>query len=447
MEVDLFVIGGGSGGVRGARMAAQQGAKVVLAENSRLGGTCVNLGCVPKKLLSYASSYGHEIEDAASYGWQLPDATAPRFSWSYMRNAQDAEIKRLNGIYATNLADAGVKVVFDRAKLTGPNSVVAGEQEYQAKNILIATGSKPAVPNTPGLAEHAVVSDAIFSLPELPKRAIVSGAGYIAVEFACILAGMGVHTTLLHRGPTVLKNFDVAIQQRLLKEMRRLGIHLRLDSPLAELTKSSAGVVAKFADGEPLEAELFLSATGRSPNVAGLGLEAAGVKLGKRGELPVDESYQSNVPSVLAVGDVIGKVALTPVAIAEAMYCVAQRFGGFAPPVDYQLIPTAVFTHPNISTVGLTEAQAREQYPDCETCSSTFRPMRHSLTSRDEMSMMKLVFEAGNGRVIGAHMVGPDAGELMQGIAVALAKGATKLDFDATIGIHPTSAEEFVSMR
>ncbi len=446
-EIDLFVIGGGSGGVRGARMAAQRGARVVLAENSRLGGTCVNLGCVPKKLMSYASSYGHDIEDAVGYGWTLPAGAALEFDWARMRDNKDAEIKRLNNIYADNLTKAGVEIVKDRARLTGPNRVIAGDKEYNAKNILIATGSKPQVPDTPGLAEHAFVSDDIFSLPKLPERAIVSGAGYIAVEFACILAGMGVRTTLVHRGPTVLKNFDISIQELLIAEMRRQGIELRLDSPLSKLSKTNTGLLAQFAQGEPLEADIFLSATGRSPNVEGLGLEESGVVIGKRGELPVDENYQSNVPCVMAVGDVIGKVALTPVAIAEAMYCVAQRFGGFAPPVDYDLIPTAVFTHPNISTVGLTEAKARELYPDCECCVSTFRPMRHSLTGRGEQSMVKLIFEAGGGKVLGAHMVGPDAGELMQGIAVAVAKKATKLDFDATIGIHPTSAEEFVSMR
>ena len=445
-KINLFVIGGGSGGVRAARMAAQQGASVVLAEANQLGGTCVNLGCVPKKLLSYAASYAHEFEDAAGYGWHTADSQ-PTLDWNKLRDAKDAELRRLNQIYADNLAKAGVTVVRERAHLTGPNTVKANSTEYHAEAILIATGGKPAKAPIPGFAEHAVVSDDIFSLSELPRRAVVGGAGYIAVEFASILAGMGVDVTLVHRGPTVLKNFDVAIQKSLLEEMQRLNITLRLNSPIAELERHQQTLRVKFDEGDDVETDLFLAATGRSPNTADLGLETAGVTTRKNGSVPVDASYQTNVPSIFAVGDVIGKVALTPVAIAEAMYFSAQRFGGYGPPVNYELIPTAVFTHPNISTVGLTEAQAKERYPDCESCMSVFRPMRHALTGRQEQVMLKLIFKAGGGTVLGAHMVGADAGELMQGIAVALAMGATKKDFDATVGIHPTTAEEFVSMR
>ena len=445
-KADLIVIGGGSGGVRAARMSANQGAKVVLAEESRLGGTCVNLGCVPKKLLSYASGYSGDFEDAAGYGWDMGGAT-PTLHWDRLRDAKDSNIKRLNGIYEENLANAGVEVVKARATITGPESVSINGQEYQAGTILVATGGRPSKPPIDGYEEHASVSDDIFSLPALPRRAVVAGAGYIAVEFASILAGMGVEVTLVHRGPTVLKNFDVSIQKRLLSEMEHLGVTLRLDSTVKRLTREGDILRAEFEDGDALESDLFLAATGRSPNTKGLGLEAAGVETGKAGSIPVDDEYRSNVDSVFALGDVIGKVALTPVAIAEGMRFSSKRFGGVAPPVDYGLIPTAVFTHPNVSTVGMTEAQARESHPDCESCMSEFTPMRHSLTGRDEKAMVKLIFEAGGGKVLGAHMVGADAGELMQGIAVALAKGATKKDFDATIGIHPTTAEEFVSMR
>lgn len=444
-KVDLLVIGGGSGGVRAARKAAEQGVKVILAESGKLGGTCVNLGCVPKKLLSYAAGFGHHLEDAASYGWQIEGT--PAFSWSKMRDAKDADITRLNGIYAANLAKAGVTVVPAKATLTGAHSVNVGGTDYEAETILIATGGKPSVPATPGFVEHASVSDDIFSLPELPARAAIAGGGYIAVEFACILAGLGVKTTLVHRGPTVLKTFDNSIQQALLREMERDHVKLQLNSPIAKLERTATELVVTLESGATIAADLFLSATGRNPNTAELGLAAAGVATGRGGSIPVDDSYQSNIESIYAIGDVIGKVALTPVAIAQGMDFVAQKYGGYGPPIDYNLIPTAVFTHPNVGTVGMTEHQAREAYPDCETTEAEFTPMVHSLTGSTEKTMMKLVFEAGAGRVLGAHMVGPDAGELMQGIAVALAKGATKLDFDAVVGIHPTSAEEFVSMR
>lgn len=445
-EIDLFVIGGGSGGVRAARKAAEQGCSVVLAEAGKLGGTCVNLGCVPKKLLSYAASFGHHIEDAKSYGWVLPQGEV-HLDWSHLRDAKDADIARLNEIYATNLAHAGVRVLHERARLTGPNTVAAGDTEFKAKDILIATGGQPSVPTTPGFAEHASVSDDIFSLPSLPRRAAVGGGGYIAVEFACILAGLGVATTLVHRGPTVLKTFDTSIQRHLLAEMQRNHVELRMDNPVEKLERVGDELVLSFVDKSTLATDLFLCASGRTPNTKGLGLEEAGVKIGKRGEIPVDDNYQSNVPSVHAVGDVIGRVALTPVAIAEGMRFVALKYGGYGPPVDYSLIPTTVFTHPNVGTVGMPEQTARKQFPDCEVTETEFRPMVHSLTGSEEKTLMKLVFEAGGGRVLGAHMIGPDAGELMQGIAVALAKKATKKDFDATVGIHPTSAEEFVSMR
>lgn len=444
--VDLFVIGGGSGGVRAARMAAGAGATVVLAEQGALGGTCVNLGCVPKKLFSYAASFGYDFGDAAGYGWQAGPA---RFDWPALRQAKDAEIKRLNGIYAANLEKAGVQVIKARASLAGPGVVTADGVEYRCRDIMIATGSQPAKPPTAGYAEHAAVSDDLFSLEELPAAAAVAGGGYIAVEFACILAGMGVATTLVHRGPTVLKNFDISIQQALLAAMRELGVELRLEHEVNELRRNDDGsVTAVFAKGgADLTVGLFLAATGRRPNTAGLGLEEAGVTLARNGAVEVNDEFTSSVAGIHAVGDVIDRVALTPVAIAEAMRFCALKYGSYGPPVDYALIPTAVFTHPNISTVGLTEQEARQKHPDCEVCVSEFTPMRYALSARKEKAMVKLVFAANKGRVLGAHMVGPDAGELMQGIAVALAKGATKEDFDAMVGIHPTTAEEFVSLR
>ena len=445
-KADLFVIGGGSGGVRAARLASERGAKVVLAEAGRLGGTCVNLGCVPKKLLVYATDYGHFFHDAPGYGWQT-DGKKLELDWNSLRDRKDKEIRRLNGIYQANLEKAGVALVAERASLTDASTVEADGTVYECKNILIATGGRPVKPNIPGYAEFASVSDDIFSLPHLPERVAVAGAGYIAVEFCCILAGLGCKVSLLHRGPTVLKNFDVSIQKALLAEMERLGVELRLDSPVERLEKDGDQLSATFAGGERHNCDMFLAATGRGPNVEGLGLGKAGVETRSNGAVIVDEDYATNVPGVYAVGDVTGRVQLTPVAIAEAMSFVAKQFGGYGPDIDYGKIPTAVFTHPSVGTCGMTEQQAKEKYPDCETHVSEFTPFRHSLTGTGEKSMLKLIWEKGNGRVLGVHMVGPEAGEIMQGFAVALATDATKLDFDAVVGIHPTTAEEFVSMR
>ena len=447
-SVDLFVIGGGSGGVRAARVAAQQGANVVLAESSKLGGTCVNLGCVPKKLYSYATYFGYDYKDAAGYGWESEN-TALSFNWAVLQKNKNQELSRLNEIYAQNLSKANVTVIFGQAKLTDPNTVVVNDESYECKNILIATGGKPTLPTIDGYQEHAIVSDDIFALEQLPEKMIVAGAGYIAVEFACILAGFGVEVSLVHRGPTVLKKFDVSIQETLLAEMEELGVNLQLNTSVEKIAKKNGKIDVTFKDSNEvnLTVDAFLCATGRKPNSANLGLEEVGVELKKNGAIIVDENFQTNIDNIYAVGDVIDRVALTPVAIAEAMNFVAKKFGGYGPEINYDLIPTAVFTHPNVGTVGLTEAEAKEKYPDCEVCMSEFTPMKFSLSSRKEKAMVKLIFKQGGGEVLGAHMVGPDAGELMQGIAVALAKGATKKDFDAMVGIHPTTAEEFVSLR
>lgn len=442
---DLIVIGGGSGGVRAARKASEQGRSVLLFESAKLGGTCVNVGCVPKKILSYASHAPDDLTIAASFGWKgIPDV---KHDWPLLRDKIANYLLDLNGIYQTNLEKAKVDYKFAKAKLTGSNEIEVDGEKYTAEKILIATGATPVVPNIPGMHEYACVSDDMFSLKQMPTSAIVAGAGYIAVEFACILAGFGVKTTLVHRGDTVLKNFDSSVQKHLLDQMRQHKVNLQLNTTIAKLEKTSTGVCAHFDGGQTLEAGLLLSATGRSPNIAGLGLEEIGVEIGKRGEIVVNEKFQTSVPSVYALGDVIGRLALTPVAIAEGMLFVAQNYGGYGPEINYDLIPTTVFSHPNIGSIGLTEQQAREKHPDCEVADATFTPMKTKLAGMTNQTYYKLIYLPDNGKVLGAHMVGPDAGETMQGFSVAMLCGATKYDFDATIGIHPTSAEEFVSMR
>lgn len=451
-KIDLAVIGGGSGGVRAARRAAAQGASVVLYEHGRLGGTCVNLGCVPKKLLSYASRFGEDFAEAAAYGWSI--GNRPRLDWKKLRAAKDREIQRLNGVYLRALEEDGVQVVRQRAKLAdagrqdGPARVASADgDERDAGTVLIATGSAPQVPDIPGMREHACVSDDIFSLAELPERALVAGAGYIAVEFACILAGMGVRTTLLHRGPEVLKNFDSSVRRALLAELQRRGVTTRLNTQIEKVERRAGERRAICRAGPPELADLLLAATGRAPRTEDLGLAEAGVSTGRSGAIPVNDEYRSSAAAVFAVGDVIGRLALTPVAIAEAGRFAALRFGGAAPPVNYGLVPTAVFSSPQVGTVGLTEQQAREKHPDCEVFANEFTPMKQSLAGGGEKTVVKLICAAGGGAVLGAHMLGPEAGEIVQGIAVAMMCGATKRDFDATVGVHPTAAEEFVAMR
>ena len=442
---DLIVIGGGSGGVRAARRAAEQKAQVALFEGGRLGGTCVNVGCVPKKILSFAASAGEELAVASGHGWQ--HSRLGEFDWPTLRDAMAAYIAELNGIYLKRLQKAGVKVFPARAKLAGSNAVVADGQRYQAQKILIATGATASLPAIPGMRELACTSDDMFSLPRLPNSAIVAGAGYIAVEFACILAGLGVATTLAHRGRTILKNFDASVQDRMLERLRERGVRLLLETSFDRIEKSGDRIVAHFADGKSMPADLLLAATGRVPNTADLGLEQAGVETGDKGEIIVDESFMTSADSIYAIGDVIGRLALTPVAIAEGMRFVSENYGGHGPAIDYDLVPTAVFSHPNVGSIGMTEQQARQIHPECLIAESEFLPMRFQLTGISQRTYMKLIHLPDDGRVLGAHMVGPEAGETMQGFAVAMLGGASKRDFDATVGIHPTSAEEFVSMR
>ncbi|CAA9431376.1 MAG: Glutathione reductase [uncultured Ramlibacter sp.] len=444
---DLFVIGGGSGGVRAARMAAQRGAKVALAEAAALGGTCVNVGCIPKKLYSYASHYAHDFEDAAGFGWDL---ARPRFNWARLKSNRVREISRLNAVYQDLLATAGVQLVRGWAQLLDPHNIKvqtsSGIHQFSAKHILLATGGTPTVPAVGG-AELGVSSDSMFDLEPFPKRLAVVGGGYIACEFASIFRGLGAEVTLLYRGEQVLRGFDDEIRGFIAAELGRTGIDLRLGTQVQALSKTSQGIDLLLDQGERLCADTVLFATGRVPNVNGLGLEAVGIKQGKLGAIEVDARYRTSVPSVYAVGDVTARLQLTPVALGEAMAVVDHLFGKGERTMGYEFVPTAVFTHPNIGAVGYTEAQARERFGKVTVFRSEFKPLRHTLSGSAERCLMKLVVETTTDRVVGLHMVGPDAGEVVQGFAVAIKAGATKAVFDSTIGIHPTVAEEFVTMR
>lgn len=444
-DFDLFVIGAGSGGVRAARFAAGFGARVAVAESRYLGGTCVNVGCVPKKLLVYGAHYAEDFEQAHGYGWTPGEA---QFDWAALVANKDREIQRLNGIYRKLLVDSGVTLLEGHARLTDAHGVEVDGQRYSAKHILVATGGWPVVPDIPG-REHAITSNEAFHLPALPERVLVVGGGYIAVEFTSIFHGVGAKTTLLYRRELFLRGFDGAVREHLRDEMTKRGIDLQFNADITRIDRQADGsLLATLKDGRSLEADCVFYATGRRPMLDDLGLEDVGIELDERGSIRVDELYRSSVPSILAIGDVTGKVQLTPVALAEGM-AVARRL--FKPeqyrPVDYRLIPTAVFSLPNIGTVGMTEEQAREAGHQVSIFESRFRPMKLTMTDSQERSLMKLVVDADSDRVLGCHMVGPEAGEILQGLAVALKAGATKQMFDETLGIHPTAAEEFVTMR
>ncbi|MFJ4086796.1 glutathione-disulfide reductase [Pseudomonas psychrophila] len=444
-EFDLFVIGAGSGGVRAARFAAGFGAKVAVAESRYLGGTCVNVGCVPKKLLVYGAHFAEDFEQASGFGWSLGEAN---FDWATLIANKDREIHRLNGIYRNLLVNSGVTLMEGHAKLTGPHEVEVNGQRHTAKHILIATGGWPQIPEIPG-HEHAISSNEAFFLNTLPKRVLVVGGGYIAVEFAGIFHGLGAQTSLLYRGEMFLRGFDGAVRKHLHEELIKRGMDVQFNADIERIDKQPDGSLkATLKDGRELIADCVFYATGRRPMLDNLGLEHTGVKLDERGFVEVDDLYQSAEPSILAIGDVIGRVQLTPVALAEGM-AVARRL--FKPeqyrPVDYQMIPTAVFSLPNIGTVGLSEEQAIEAGHKVQIFESSFRPMKLTLTECQERTLMKLVVDADTDKVLGCHMVGPEAGEIVQGLAIALKAGATKQHFDETIGVHPTAAEEFVTMR
>ncbi len=442
-EFDLFVIGAGSGGVRAARMAAQLGARVAVAEDAALGGTCVNLGCIPKKLYSFAAHYAEAYEEARGFGWA---AVEPSFDWATLKRNRAAEIGRLNDVYRQLLEGSGVAVRRGRARVAGPHEVEIDGRLHTAERILIATGGWPTPPDVAG-AELAVSSNEVFDLPQFPRRLVVVGGGYIACEFASIFNGLGAKVTQLYRGEQILRGFDDDVRHFIAAEMAKKGVDLRLQARAVALEREAGAVRVRLADATEIVADSVLYATGRTPNTAGLGLEAVGVALALNGAVIVDDRYCTNVPSIYAVGDVIDRVQLTPVALAEAMALVDDLFGGSGRRVDYAHIPTAVFTHPNIGTIGLSEHDARGLHEKIRVYRSEFKALRHTLSGSTERTLMKLVVDDTSDRVVGLHMVGADAGETIQGFAVAMKAGATKAVFDATLGIHPTAAEEFVTMR
>lgn len=442
-DFDLFVIGAGSGGVRAARMAAGYGARVAVAEASRLGGTCVNLGCVPKKLMVYASSFAAAFDDSAGFGWSVPE---PSFDWATLTANRDRELARLNGVYRRLLEGAGVRILEGRAHLLDRHSVDVAGSRFSAERIVIATGGRPFRLPIPG-AEHGITSDELFGLERQPRSILIAGGGYVAVEFASILRGLGSKVVLSYRGPLFLRGFDDDVRSTLAAEMRKRGVELRFGTTVERLERRAHGIAALLSSGEVVEADQFLCATGRVPNASGLGLGELGVRLDTRGAVIVDEHLESSVPGIYALGDVIDRVTLTPVALAEGTALARSLFGGAPTTVDYSNVPTAVFSQPAVAAVGLSEAAARAAGHEVVVFRSTFRPLLHRLSGRDEQTMMKLVVDRASDRVLGVHMVGPEAGEIVQGLAVALKAGATKASFDATIGIHPTAAEEFVTMR
>jgi glutathione reductase (NADPH) len=442
-DYDLFVIGAGSGGVRAARMSAAYGARVAIAEERYLGGTCVNVGCVPKKLLAYAAHFREDFEDAASFGWTLKN---PRFDWTRLIASKNREIERLNGVYERLLESAGVEVLRARATLDGAHAVKIGHEKVSARYILIATGSWPTIPKIPG-AEHAFTSNEAFFLEKLPRRVIVVGGGYIGVEFASIFNGLGSEVTQVYRGLHLLRGFDRDIAVFLTDEMRKKGINFLFNTDITRIAKNKGGLTACLDDGTELTVDAVMYATGRAPNAKQLGLEQAGVELAENGAIKVDDDLCTSIKSVYAIGDVIDRVKLTPVALAEGMAIADTLFNNRPTKVDYTNVPTAVFSNPQIGTVGLTEAMARERHGRIDVYGTTFRPLKLTLGERQEKTLMKLVIECKGNRVVGAHMVGPEAGEIVQGFAVALKLGVTKEQLDATVGIHPTVAEEFVTMR
>jgi len=446
-DVDLFVIGAGSGGTRAARIASGHGARVMIAEEDRIGGTCVIRGCVPKKLFVYASRFADEFEDAAGFGWSVPK---PTFDWPTLRDAVANEVTRLSGLYRKGLEGAKVAIREERAVIEGPHAVrlARSGELIRARHILVATGGYPAFdPPIPG-GELGISSNEIFHLPSLPKRMLVIGGGYIALEFASLFARLGVAVTLLHRGDNILRGFDEDVRTRLRDALQHSGITLRLGCTVDRIELLPDGSRrAHCAKGEPIDAEVVLVATGRRPNTVGLGLEAAGIELGPLGQIPVDDNSASNVPSIHAVGDVTNRVNLTPVAIREGHAFADSVFGGKPWNMNHNLVASAVFTTPEIGTVGMTEQQAIAAGHELRVFESGFRPMKATISGRQERIYMKLVVDAKTDRMLGVHILGHDAGEIIQAVAIAVTMGATKADFDRTIALHPSAAEELVTMR
>ncbi len=443
-DYDLFVIGAGSGGVRLARISASHGARVGIAEVEQIGGTCVLRGCIPKKLLVYASHFPSEVEDAAGFGWTFG---AGEFSWPALIAAKDREIARLSRIYVKLLSDAGVTMHEGRATLVDAHTVQIGEQRFTARHIGVATGSWPTLPQIPGI-EHAITSREALDLPALPKRVAVVGGGYIAVEFAGIFNGLGAEVDLLYRGDEILRHFDDDLRRVLHEEMVKHGVAIHTQAPVRAIARNADGTLTLDVDGTPHGPyDAVLYATGRHPNTAGLGLERAGVATDDGGAIRVDAWSASNVPSIHAIGDVTSRPQLTPVATRDASLLAATLFGGQRVAADHRAVPSAVFSQPELATVGLSEREAREEYGAVDIYKASFRGLKHTLSGRDEKIFMKLVVVRDTQRVVGAHMVGEHAAETIQGVAIAVKMGATKAQFDATIGIHPSAAEEFVTMR
>lgn len=440
---DLFVIGAGSGGVRAARISAGLGAKVIVAEGLYLGGTCVNVGCVPKKLYVYGSEFGKAFKDAEGFGWTVNGTS---FDWPTLRDNKTREISRLNSIYDRLLDGSGAQVISGIATLVDAHTVEVNGTRYHAKKILLATGSWPTKPEFPG-NELAITSNEIFDLDSFPQRLLVVGGGYIATEFACIFNGLGAQVTQLYRGDLFMRGFDNDVRVFGAEEIRKTGVDLRFNSNIVSLSQAHEGLEAQLTDGSSMVVDAVLCATGRHPNIEGLGLEKTAVTLDARGYVSADERFQTDEPSIFALGDMTGGPQLTPVAIEQAMAFAQTQFGDAEKVMDYSFIPTAVFCQPNIGTVGFTEEACEARGIDIDVYLSDFKPMKHTLSGRDERTLMKLIVEKSSDRVIGLHMVGPDAGEICQGMAVAMKAGATKADFDSTVGIHPTAAEEFVTMR
>ena len=442
-DYDLITIGAGSGGVRASRMAAAMGKRVAVCEESRVGGTCVMRGCVPKKLLVYGAHYAEDLEDAVGFGWSIQSA---KFDWPALIDNKNVELNRLETVYHRILRESGVEILEGRGKLLDAHTVEVNGKSCTADYILIATGGWPSMPDIPGI-EHVITSNEALDLDELPERIVIVGGGYIAVEFAGIFNALGSKVTEIIRAANILRGFDEDVRETLAEEMENKGIDIRRETVVRSIERTDGAYSVRLRGGETIEADKVMYATGRLPNTRGIGLEEAGVTLNDKGAIIVDDYKKTSVDSIYAVGDVIDIMALTPVALAEGMAVAKTLFGDTPTTVDYNDIPTAVFSQPPIGTVGLTEEEARETYGKVDVYVSRFKPMKHTLSGREERSLMKLIVDPGSDRVVGCHMVGGDSPEIAQGLGIALKCGATKAQFDATIGIHPTAAEEFVTMR
>ena len=443
-DYDLFVIGAGSGGVRAARMSASYGAKVAICEDKYMGGTCVNVGCVPKKLYVYAAEYSKQVKNAKGFGWSTQP---PSFDWATLRDNKKDEIKRLNGIYESILGSANVTLIEGRGKIIDDHTVEVNGKSYSCERILIAVGGWPFVPDLPG-REHVVSSNEIFDLATFPNDIVVVGGGYIAVEFAGIFNGLGANVHQLYRGDLFLRGFDQEVREFAAQEIAKQGVDLQFNTDVTAIQKQSDGRLAvTLNNGNILITDAVLYATGRKPHLNNLFSDGVSIDLAKSGHIAVNDKFQTSIPSILAVGDVTGGMELTPVALEEGMTLAKHYYNQQPCEIDYNNIATAVFCQPNIGTVGMTEEQAREKYPNVQKYRSEFRALKHTLSGSDERTLMKLLVDGDSDKILGAHMVGPDAGEIMQGLAIAIKAGATKAVFDATVGIHPTAAEEFVTMR